>query len=650
MTKPQTPTTMTSLHTGVRPQDDFYTYVNAKWIADNPIPESESRWGMFSVLDDESKHAMLKIYEDLQDKTFSKGTVQQQARDFYYSGMHYDEYEAVHLQQLKDIYSDIDSVQNIRDISRVIGGLHATDNYCFWGGYVEPDLKNGKEHSLYFYQSGLTLPNRDYYLQDDEKMQSIRNKYETFAKKVYGYFPALAASESEFWDQLITVERALAGVSRSAADLRDVEKNYNRVTLKELKDTYTGIDWDAYAAALGWKADDKISVNQPEFLASVNKMFTEQPLDITRLYLKWCVTMQHLNKISVRFSELQFEFFGRVLGGATEMKPLWKRVVLTMDGLLGQATGKLYAERHFPESSKQKMMSLVESVRTGYGERMDDLDWLSDTNKKYAKKKLANMKVMIGYPDEWRDFSALSITNDSYITNIKTAQKFETAYWMQRLHESPSREEWFMNAQTVNAYHDPSRVVICFPAGILQPPFFDPEASIAINLGGIGTVIGHELTHGFDDQGCMFDAEGDVRTWQTKEERAAFDAKAQIIVEQADAFEVLPGVHLQGKLVLGESIADLGGVELALHALKNDSNKSINLDEATTEFFVNFARIECGNAREEKLREAALTDPHPSNKFRVNCVLQHVDAFYESFDLSEGDALYLAPTQRARIW
>lgn len=634
-----------TLNTSVRPQDDFFRYVNSKWLSAHPIPESETRWGTFSVLRDESWKAMKGIYEELQKSEAKPGTIRQQARDFYYTGMHYDELEETHLKELRALLAKVDAVRTTQELSQLIGELHAFDIGGPWYSYVDSDHDDSAKHIFHFRQSGLTLPNRDYYLEDSEKMKKIRKAYAEFIEKVVEQIPELGDATA-FRTTLLEFETAIAKVSRSSADLRDVEANYHKTTLADLKKTYSAIDWDNYAKGLGWHADDKITVEQPEFMEFIDASFANQPIDDWKSYLKWSITRRALSKISTSFSQLQFEFFGKVLSGTKEMMPLWKRVVLMAEQTIGDGTGQLYAEKYFPESSKQQVLDLVEEVRSAYGERIDELDWMSDKTKHYAKKKLANMKVLIGYPDKWRDFSQMTISRESYLANVLAAQKDEVAYWLKRLHEPTSRDEWFMTAQTVNAYHDPNRLVICFPAGILQPPFFDPNASRAVNMGGIGTVIGHELTHGFDDQGCLYDAEGNVRTWQTKEERDAFMKKAQIIVDQADKFEVLPGLCLKGKLVLGESIADLGGLELALHALKSSGTDNNSLKE----FFINYAFTECHAVREEKLREFTLTDPHPVSEFRVNGILRHVDEFYDSFDITPEDKLYLSEKERAKIW
>jgi putative endopeptidase len=639
-----------ALDASIRPQDDFFRYVTNEWLAAHPIPESETRWGTFHVLREEAQKAMRGIYEELEDAAAEQSSITQQARDFYYTGMHYDELEATHLADVASLHQRIDHIHDTKTLSRTLGELHKLGFDVLWYPYVDTDNNDSTQHVFRLRQGGLTLPNRDYYLEDTDKMKVVRHAYEQYISSVYKHFPHIGVAATQFCQSLIAYEAELARVSRSSADLRDVEKNYNKTTYMGLKTTYTSIDWVEYAAALGWDADDKIAVEQPEFLAFVDRLFAQTSLDDMKSYLKWRITCQLLSKVSARFSALHFEFFGKILSGTTEILPLWKRVVQAAEYTIGEGTGRLYAERHFPESSKQQVLSLVDDVRTAYSERIDQLDWMSSATKQYAKRKLANIKVLIGYPDTWRDFSGLTIGRTSYIANILAGQQYEVAYWLKKLHEPTSRDDWFMTPQTVNAYSDPSRLVICFPAAILQKPFFDPQATIAANMGGIGMVIGHELTHSFDDQGCMFDADGNVRTWQTTEERTAFDQKAKIIIDQADAFEVLPGLTLRGKLVIGESIADLGGLEIALHALKTRLGASPEATTAIQQFFINYAFTECTAVREEKLREAALTDPHPTSEFRVNAIVQHMDDFYEAFDVHQGDSLYMASEKRARIW
>lgn len=642
------------LDESIRPQEDFFSYVNKKWIDKNPIPDSETRWGTFNVLRDEAWANMHKIYEELQGNDFPEGSIEQQARDFFYTGINFDSFEVEHLNIVKGYISKADEVKNSEELVKLIAELHKIGMNDPWLIYVDADEKDSTRHILRFRQSGLTLPNRDYYLEDDPKMKKIRDEYINHGSVVFDMFPSLHGSRDEFWNAVWDKECSIAKISRSKIDLRDTEANYNILEFKDFVAKHPNLHLDLYIKTLGLESVGQISVDQPEFFEFMNTQFSAENIEGWKTYLKWQIVMSLYGYISSSYALKRFEFFGKVLNGTKEMMPLWKRVVLTLDEAIGEGSGRLYSEKHFPESSKKEVLNLVENVRDAYEERINKLEWMSDETKKYAVKKLKNIKVLIGYPDKWRDFSNLTINRSSYLENIIASEKFDTEYVLNKLIEPVSRDEWFMNPQTVNAYHDPNRLVICFPAAILQKPFYSPEAHIAENMGGIGTVIAHEFTHGFDDQGCQFDAEGNLRTWQTDAEREAFNKKADIIIDQANKHEVIPGVHLKGKLVIGESIADLGGIEISLHALKNtygdliaDISEGITAEQA---FFMSYAQTECGSTRDEKAREFALTDPHPDSVFRVNCIVQHSDDWHDIFDVKEKDKLYRAPELRAKIW
>lgn len=638
--------------TTTRPQDDFFGFVNNPWLAKNPMPPSESRWGTFNALRDTAWQAMKTIYEDLTNQeNLAPGSIEQQARDMYYTGIHKDDLEATHLADIRGYFTQIDAVQNTTQLAQIIGTLQALGAHGPWRVIVDLDEKDSTKHIFRLYQTDLTLPDRDYYLEDSDKMKSIRHAYTQHLKKVFGFFPQLGTDAQNFAELILAFETQLATHSRSKTALRDINANYNKTTYAELQKNYPNISWATFAKATGWQPTNQISVDQPEFMQFVNQQFTKRPLDDWKSYLKWQFLVLFYGGISERFANLKFEFFGKILSGTSELMPLWKRVTLAVDEALGDGVGKLYVERHFSESAKHQVLDMVEKIRATYKKRIQALSWMTDPTKAEAQKKLANMKVLIGYPDQWRDFSALNIGRNSYIQNLIAAEIFNSNYWLQKIGKPASRDEWLMFPQTVNAYHDPNRLVICFPAAILQPPFFSPQADAATNYGGIGSVIGHEFTHGFDDQGCQFDEKGNVRMWQKPEERQAFDKRAQHIIDQANAFKVLPGLNLKGKLVIGESIADLGGLELALDALHTlpDTPSKDNLTREQR-FFVGYATTECDQTREEKLRELALSDPHPNSHFRVNGILQHVDAFYTAFDVRPGDKLYRAPEQRAKIW
>lgn len=637
-----------------RPQDDFFKYTNATWLAAHPMPDSETRWGAFNVLHEEAQKRVRAICEDLQGQDFPQGSLEQQIRDFYFSGMRFDKQKETSLKVVADYFARIDAVKDASDLPRLFGQLHRVSARGPWRMVIDADDKDSTRHILRLTQARLTLPDRDYYLDQSEKMQSIREKYHEHIREMYTHFPALADSADDCWDAIWDFEETLATAMRSRSELRDVRGNYHNRPFEQIARDYPRLDFPAYAKAVGWTNTANVSIDQPEFFERVNELMTEKDLTAWKTYLKWLFLIEYGGKISEELAELRFEFFGRILSGSTEIVPLWKRVLAALDEALGEGVGKLYAAKHFPERSKQQVLVLVEDIREAYRQRITALDWMSEATKQVALKKLANIKVLIGYPDEWRDFGGLKITQDSYISNALAAEEFSTDYWLAKLSKPTSRDDWFMYAQTVNAYHDPNRLVICFPGAILQPPFFDPDAPDAANIGAIGAVIGHEFTHGFDDQGCQFDPEGNVRTWQTEVERKEFARRADIIIKQADQFETIPGVHLKGDLVIGESIADLGGLELAHQALlaKVPDTSAAATDGLSHEklFFVSFASTECATTRTERKRQLALSDPHPIEEFRVNGMLSHCDSFYVAFDVQPTDKLYRAPTDRAKIW
>jgi putative endopeptidase len=643
------------LDTNVRPQDDFFGYVNNTWLAAHPIPDSETWWGTFMILRDEAWANLRTLYEELQGADVKLQTIEQQARDFYYTGMHFNEFEQAHLDLIRRYLQQIDAVEDLSQLSELLGSFDTIDVPGLWRVIIDVDDKDASRHILRLKQPRLTLPDRDYYLDDAQKMKDIRTAYERHSRKVYEHFPELAKDADSLWRVVWEIERGFAEHSRTRAELRDVEGNYHKKTYETLVQDYPSIDWDLFASALGWETGSDLSVDQPEYFTYINEQLKSRSLDDWKIFMKWRFVISYYSVISERFTDLKFEFFGKVLTGAVEKMPLWKRVVLRIDSEMGEGVGKLYAERHFPESSKEQVRTMVEDIRAAYKDRILQLDWMGEETKQKALEKLANIKVLIGYPDEWRDFSALHIGRTSYLENILATEKFQAAYHLAKLNKPTSRDEWLMNPQTVNAYNDPNRLVICFPAAIIQQPFFDPKAPFAANMGGIGTVIGHELTHGFDDEGYLFDAHGNVNKWQTDEERAAFEKRTQLVIDHADHFEVLPGLTLRGKLVIGESVADLGGIEISYHALKKELGDKINdvvVDNLTAAqlFFISYAMTECTAIREERSREFALSDPHPDSHFRVNGILSHVDAFYDVFNVSSNDALYRKPEDRAKIW
>lgn len=632
--------------TKLRPQDDFFGYINNRWLTDNPIPPSETRWGTFDILRDRSWSAVNDLVQELisADET-SLSSDQRLLKTFFVTGLDFDKSRDLQIGTLRAELGRIDKISSPENVARYIGGSHRTGIDAFWSIYVGLDDQDSSREIMNVHQSGLTLPNRDYYLEQGADMVAIREAYAKHFVDVTASLPGVAIGN---WQTLIDIETELAAASSTDVELRDVEGNYHFFTLADLREHYADFAWDEYFQGLGWhEPSDHIVIGQPNYLDAVFTMIKTRSLDELKTYLRWCVISDALPYLSSEHSKIAFELKGRAIGGAKEQQPLWKRVVLQADMLvIGEALGREYAARHFPESSKRDVLDIVEDIRRAYHNRIDRLTWMSDGTKLRADAKLDALKVFIGYPDVWRDIGKLEFVAGNHLQNVMLARSFWTDIELAKIGQKPAAEDWEMNAHTVNAYHHPNRLEIVFPAAILQPPFYDPTASYAANLGGIGAVIGHEFTHGFDDQGSQFDERGNVKSWQTDEERAKFDALAQNIKNQANAFETVPGVFLQGDLIIGEAIADVGGLELAVESLlsKNPSDSDIE------ELFVNFAFAECGQATKERLIQFAKVDPHPPSPFRVNCVVNHIDKFYDIYDVKQSDGLYLPPEKRARIW
>lgn len=631
--------------TAVRPQDDFFGYVNNQWLKQNPIPKTETTWGTFYMLRDKSWRAVHSIMKELKKAPIeSLSSDQRLLRDFFTSTERFSKNGPVQMETLSEFLNTVhDRLSSRDDLAYVLGALHRTGINLGWALYVSEDDKDSSKETLRFYQAGLSLPNRDYYLEKTKRMAEVRGAY----KKYYGSMLELIPQLGNF-DKVWKIEKELAKASWDDVTLRDVQKNYTRLSLTTIKSQLPEFDWDSYWSGLRWdKPSDDLIIDQLAYVQSCIELLMSAPLENVRAYIFWKIVTYYAAWLSHESFEYSFDFYGRVLTGQKEPQLLWKRAVLLADRLvIGEALGREYASRHFPETSKKAVLGLVEDVRTAYHTRIDRLSWMSSATKKRAHKKLDNIKVFIGYPSKWKSLDKLEFTPDEVIKNIMISNAHEFDTELAKVGSKPKEEEWEMNAHTVNAYHHPNRLEIVFPAAILQPPFYDPKASLAVNLGGIGSVIGHEFTHGFDDQGSEFDENGNTHPWQSPDEKSMFNQLAHNIAVQADAFETVPGTFLQGKLILGEAIADIGGLELALEALEAKKGSKADF----MDLFVNFATCECGHSTPERLMELAKIDPHPPSRFRVNCVVNHIDKFYELYDVKPGDKLYLDPVQRAKIW
>ncbi len=639
---------VSELNDAVRPANDFFAYVNGKWVEENPIPPEESRWGSFYVLRVEVEKQIRALLDEIAQKPdASLDPIARKVRDFYASGMDIEKRNSLGEAPLKtELLDAVGGIKDLNDLSAVVGRLHRRGIGGFWAPNAEPDAKKSDTVTLYLYQSGLSLPDRDYYLNEDEKSMTIRAKYETYATGM---------QQDISFRKIMALETALARASMTRVELRDVEKQYNKKSMAELKELAPHVNWEKYFEATGIKMPEYAIVCQPDFMKAVDRMFAETPIGELKDYLRWHALNEMANYLTEDHETRSFDFYGRTFGGAKEMKARWRRVLGIMNALLDEALGKLYVERHFSEDAKKKVKDLVEHLVVAYRARILKLDWMGEETKKKALVKLAAMTKKLGYPEKWKDFGPLEVTRDSYAENYLRAYIFEFDRHMKKIGGPVDRSEWHSPPQIVNAFYDPLMNEILFPAAILQSPFFDPAADDAVNFGGIGTVIGHELTHGFDDQGALFDPQGNLSNWWTAEDKERFDKKTAHLAAQFDAYEPLPGLHVNGKLTLGENIADLGGMYIAYDGLKlvfaeKGVPEPIDGLTAWQRFFIAYAVTERGAVREEALRLQIQTDPHSPSEYRVNGPLSNMPEFYDAFGAKEGDTLLRDPDDRVAIW
>jgi len=633
----------------VRPQDDFYSYVNNDWLTKTPIPANENAWGTFYVLNEQSTQYIKKIINEIINAPESNLSANQKVlKNFFTTSYNFQKFKNNHITTINNEIEKIKQLSTFDELIHYIGYSHSRGIYPFWNCYVDSDDKNSKSHVLRIQQAGIILPNRDYYFENSSKMKSIRKKYQEYFQTAISFIPS---AKSLDFNTIYKIEYQLAKSSWTDVQLRDAIKCYNKFSIVELSKRFSNINWKQYFAGLDWKIPtDNIVINQLSFIDDVIKMFDTFSVAQLKQYLIWKFINNFSGWISTNSAKNAFNFYGKVLTGREKMNPTWKRTIyLTDDLMIGELLGREYSERHFPKSSKQAVLNIVEDIRTAYHKRINDNQWMTPKTKKRAHIKLDNTRVFIGYPPVWHDFSNLKPTGNNHIENILRANEFDNYFNLSKIGKQPEAEDWHMFPHVVNAYYDPNQLVICFPAAILKKPFYDPGFDYATNMGGIGTVIGHEFTHGFDDQGSGFDEFGNIANWQIAKEKASFNQLSKSIIKQADEFEVAPGIFHKGKLVIGEAIADIGGVELAIEALTAKSNGK-NLKKDIQKLLINYTICERTAYRNEYLLEMAKTDPHPVSRFRVNCTLSHINAFYDTYHVTPEDKLYLPPEKRAHIW
>lgn len=642
----------------VRPADDFYRFATGGWQKKHPLPAAYSRFGSFDQLAEDNNKRINTILSELQKKTYKKGTMEQKLSDFYKLAMDADRRNKEGIKPVKPLLDEMEAAKTKKDLEQLQLKYAAQGYGIACGTYFAADEKNVTMNILNVSQGGLTLGQKDYYLNNDAATVAIRDEYKKHIARMfnlYGFDEAQAQAKA---DVIFKTETALALISKSMTELRDPQANYNKMTLKEFKSNYPNINLEGMANAEGVKSEyiQTMVVGQPSFLEGYDKLSAAATADDLRALMEWDVIMSSSSYLTDAIREANFNFFGKTMSGRKEDYPLWKRATNQVEAQMGEALGKMYVARYFPESSKKKMENLVRNLQIALGQRIDAQTWMSDTTKAEAHKKLDKFYVKIGYPNKWRDYSKLNIDPaKSFYENVMACRQFaHENHIAERAGKPVDRDEWFMTPQTVNAYYNPTTNEICFPAGILQYPFFDPKADEAFNYGAIGVVIGHEMTHGFDDQGRQYDADGNMKDWWTVNDAKGFNKRADMYADFFSNINVLPDLKANGRFTLGENLADHGGLQVSFLAYKNaTAHHPLKTKDGFTpdqRFFLAYAGVWGQNITEKEIRNRVKQDPHALGEWRVNGALPHIDAWYKAFNVKPTDKMFIPKSERLDLW
>ena len=635
--------------------EDFYQYACGGWMVNNPLTPEYARYGIFDQLDKENQDKLKTLIDELNSNAQAPGSVGEKIQIMYSQGLDTAKRNADGAAPVMEQIAAIKAVSNMDELSAMIGKMHVESASPFFGFGIGADQKNSTMNLLRFSQGGLTMGDRDYYLLNDETSVKIRAAYKEYMNKLFvlaGYSVEEAAAAAE---KVLALETKIAEVSVDRAARRDVHKNYNKMSVKEFKKNYGFINWDIFFNEVGIKNSTELNASQKPFFEGMTKMMKKVSIADQKEYLVFKLLNSASNYLSDEFVQANFEFFGKTMQGREELQPLWKRSLGVVNRSLAEAVGQMYVEKYFPASSKEKMVEMVANLQVALGERIDALEWMSAETKEKAQQKLSTFIVKVGYPDKWKDYTSLDIKNDSYWANICRSNVFSHKEMMEREGQPVDRTKWGMSPQTVNAYYNPTTNEICFPAAILQPPFFNPNADDAVNYGGIGVVIGHEMTHGFDDQGRNYDKDGNISGWWSPEDEAKFNERAQVLVEQYNKIIVIDSVHADGAYTLGENIADQGGLLISHQAYMNTlkgkpAPADIDGFNHQQRFYLGYANLWAQNVRPQEVLRRTKTDVHSLGKWRVNGALRNIEGFYEAFGIKEGDAMWMAPEERIVIW
>lgn len=646
---------LANMDTTVSAGTDFFRYACGGWNDAHPLTAEYSRYGTFDELFENSQKQLRELIEGLAaQKNNQAGSAAQKIGDLYNMAMDSVTLNKQGAEPVKAMLDKIAGMKNKNEIVPMMTEMAHIGIGTYFRSYVYADPKNSSVNILQMGQGGINLGEKEYYLDTDSITQNIREQYKLYIGKLFQLAGFSEADAQQKVADVMEIETAIAKVSRSATELRDPEANYHKMSFDELKKTIAGIDWDTYMKGLGIQAPAELNVEQVEPIQEVARLMNTLPLSKHVSYLEYNLLDAAASCLSDDFVAARFDFYGKVLSGRQVNQPRWKRAVNSVNGMLGELVGEMYVEKYFPAAAKERMVKLVKNLQAALGERIDAQEWMSDSTKIRAHEKLATFHVKVGYPDKWKDYSKLEIKNDSYWANVCRASEWGFNDMYSRIGKPVDKDEWLMTPQTVNAYYNPSTNEICFPAAILQPPFFNMEADDAANYGAIGVVIGHEMTHGFDDQGRQFDKDGNLTDWWAPGDADRFKERAQVMVDFFNKIEVLPGLQANGELTLGENLADHGGLNVAYLAFQN-ATKDAPLgvvDGFTPEqrFFLAYATLWAGNIRDEQIRVYTKSDPHSLGKWRVNGALPHIQAWYDAFHITPSDPLYVAPENRVNVW
>lgn len=642
-----------NLDTTVSPATDFDAYSNGGWKRLNPIPDEKSIFGTFDKLADTGEEQVKTLFTDIANGKFAEGSIENKIADFYASGMDTLAIEASGTTPLLQYWKQVDEVSNLATLQQLVANWHRMQINPLFTIYADADQKNSVQVIAYLTQGGLGMPDRDYYLKTDERTLEIQEKYRQF---ITGLLVQSGSSVDDAVTQAATIyelEKKMATVSMSLLEQRDPYKTYNKMTVDSLSEMAPGYDWAAYFKGIDLDDPGELVVSQPAFFIGIGQLIESEPLNTWKLYLKYQVTNYMASYLSKDIVDMNFDFYGKTLSGRLAQRPRWKRVQATTNNALSEAIGQMYVKKYFPPEAKKRMVALVENLRVSLGERINQLEWMGDTTKQKAIEKLNTINVKVGYPDKWKDYSALKVEKESYVQNIINSGMFDFERMIKKINKPVDKSEWYMPPQMVNAYYNPSTNEIVFPAAILQPPFFYLNADDAVNYGAIGVVIGHEMTHGFDDQGRQYDKDGNLNDWWTTQDANRFNERTAVLANQYSQFTILDSIKADGQLTLGENIADLGGLSVSFQALKHvlkGNEKAIDGFSPEQRFFLAYAHLWAQNIRDEEMLRLTKLDVHSLGRYRVLGPLRNMPEFYDAFGVKEGDGMYLAENERAFIW